>query len=95
MHLALHSSGLENLHNASIKTGYVFVKPKDMLHTSDMLPNTRPIIRAVRQKHRSDNQDCNRRTFNLPANGGGELGPNKHQKGGITKNLCSSDIVLN
>ena len=66
-----------------------------MLHTSDMLPNTRPIIRAARQKHRSDNQDYNRGTFSLPAKGGAQLDPIKHQKGGITQNPYNSDIILN
>ena len=73
-----------------------------MQHTSDiqesksiMLLNTRPIIRAARKKHKSDNQDNTRGTFPISANEDAELGPIKHHTGGSTKNLGNSDIILN
>ena len=96
------SNGLEKQHSDSNKTGYVFVKPNNMKHTNDIqeskstiLPNTRPIIRAARQKHRSDNQDYSRGTFALSAKEDAELGPIKHHGEGSTKNIRNSDIILN
>ena len=98
----VRSNGLEKQHSDSNKTGYVFVKPNNMNHTNDIqeskstiLPNTRPIIRAARQKHRNDNKDYSRGTFALSAKEDAELGPIKHHGEGSTKNIRNSDIILN
>ena len=66
----------------SVKSGYVFDKPKDIENTNDiqdsksmMLPNTRPIIRAARQNHTTDKKDYCR---------GAELVPIKQNAEGST-----------
>jgi hypothetical protein len=101
-HSAQNDESEEKQLSARNKTGYVFVKPTNMQHTSDIqeskstiLPNTRPIIRATRQKQKSDNQDNARGTFPISANEDAELSPIKHHTRGSTKNLHNSDIILN